>query len=155
MQLIVMRHGVAEVGEPGKDEERALTGAGKKRTQQVVRGLMTVVPKVNTILSSPLVRARQTAELVAEHFKARVEIDESLRPGGEATVVLSRRAAMTTVMVGHEPDLSELIGSLLGGERQSVVVLKKAGCVLLQVERADRAKLLWALTPKLLRRLGK
>ena len=155
MQLLLMRHGPAELGEPGKDELRSLTSDGKRQTLRAVRGLMTLLPKVNSIVSSPLIRARETAEIIASQYKGKVQIDESLSPGGEPTVVLPRRAGAVMIMVGHEPDLSELVGLLLGGVRKSVLVLKKAGCVLLEVERSDHARLVWALPPKVLRQLGK
>ncbi len=150
-----MRHGPAEVGESNQDEIRALTPAGKRKTRQAVHGLMTLLPKVTTIVSSPLTRARETADIVASLYRGKVQIDESLRPGGEPVVVLPGHAGATTIMIGHEPDLSQLIGLLLGAKRNSVLLLKKAGCVLLEVERPEHARLVWAMPPKALRQLGR
>jgi len=151
-----MRHGLAEERMPGVDDEtRALTREGEKRTAEAIRGLKEVLPIVHRVVSSPLLRARQTASLLGEAYAVEVDIEEVLAPGGKASMLLTWGPSERVVaMVGHEPDLSELAGFLLTGEAQSVLELKKAGCVLLSVEGVERARLIWSLPPKVLRRMG-
>lgn len=157
MQLLLMRHGPAEERGPGvEDTTRALTREGERRTAEAIAGLKKVLPTVHRVISSPLLRARQTASLLGEAFGLEVDTEELLAPGGKASMLLTWGPSEKTVaMVGHEPDLSQLAGFLLSGEPKSVLELKKAGCVLLSVEAVVRARLIWSLTPKVLRRLGR
>ena len=116
------------------------------------------------ILSSPYVRARQTAEIVAEAFNARknLECTETLAPSGEPKKLLKRVANVSpapedVLLVGHEPYLSELVSLLVSGERGSSVVMKKGGLCKLEVNslRAGRcASLAWLLTPKQMSLMG-
>ena len=120
MKLYVMRHGPAE--EQSADERdgtRALTPSGRVRCRAVAQRLGELGEHPITIVSSPLVRAVQTAELVAQHVSSidMVSAHSSLAPGalGLAFVYEQLQAGRKRLMiVGHEPDLSTLVGRLLG-----------------------------------------
>jgi phosphohistidine phosphatase len=166
MQLLVIRHAIAEDAEDfarsGKsDELRPLTNDGRERMRAGVRGLRRVCPGVDVLGSSPLLRARQTAEIVAVEFGIRdiAEVD-ALRPGSKRADLLAwlrDHDAGTVAIVGHNPDLSELTGWLVTGEPRSIVNLKKGAAVLLDFAdnrpRAGGATLSWALTPAQMRLL--
>ncbi len=130
-----MRHGPAEDrSASGRDEDRELTPSGRQRTRAVVRAFLEAGEIPHTLVSSPLVRARQTAELlvnVAEtlsdtsHEESQplrpamspIELRRELSPGGPALRLLDellRRAAPSAMLFGHEPDLSSLVTRLTG-----------------------------------------
>lgn len=120
MKLYVMRHGPAEdFAERGRDFDRALTESGRERVRSVARALAAAGESPKVLLSSPLVRAKQTAELVlptATDAKT-VEIEDALRPGGAAAALarqLLRDGRRRVMVVGHEPDLSALVTELTG-----------------------------------------
>lgn len=135
MKLYVMRHGPAEDHSPtGRDADRALTPSGRDRVRSVARALEEKDEAPFTIVSSPLVRALQTAEIVAAVTKldtrvqanaaargsgatGAVEIRRELSPGGDAHELvfqLAREGRRRVMIVGHEPDLSMLVGRLVG-----------------------------------------
>ena len=153
MKLYLVRHGLAEERSPlVADEERPLTGKGKRRTREAFRGLARIA-RPERILSSPLVRAVETAEILARalgHDGFREE--GSLAPGGDPHALLARLAregGESVALVGHEPDLSEL-AFLLAGR----IELKKAGVALIEGEpRPGEGRLAWLLPPLLLARL--
>jgi phosphohistidine phosphatase len=165
-ELYVMRHGAAvERGSAGyaDDSKRPLTPEGRKKVQEIARGLMRLGFDPDWIVSSPLVRAAETARLVAESLGASVAVDfaDPLRPGGspEALIAfLAKRSNRTRVLVvGHEPDLSEMAGRLIGAGRRSHLAFKKGGCCLITFDQfppKSPGKLLWWLTPRILRKLA-
>jgi phosphohistidine phosphatase len=123
MKLYIMRHGPAEdEAASGRDYDRALTASGRDRVMGVARALTDKGEAPLSILSSPLVRALQTAEIVAAVTKLQdrggtVETRREIAPGGAAAeLVESLRAAKRrrVMLVGHEPDLSGLVFQLLG-----------------------------------------
>jgi phosphohistidine phosphatase len=158
MKLYLMRHGPAEgASASGKDEDRALTSAGRDRVRRVAKALVEIDEVPVEILVSPLVRAVQTAEIVALSTKlsereGRVEVREELVPGGHAVTLARRLAAegrRRVMMVGHEPDMSELALALLaplerGFDKAMVVGLHLA-------PDAGAARLRFVLQPKTLR----
>src|SRR5262245_53498062 len=120
-KLIFLRHGLAADREAweGSDEERPLTAEGREKMLRIARGLKKVLPDPpDAILSSSLLRALETAEIVRAAFPTlSVEIDEGLRPGALLANFIKkirRRKEKTILLVGHEPDFSEWILSLLG-----------------------------------------
>jgi phosphohistidine phosphatase len=123
MKLYVMRHGPAEdQSASGVDGERALTAAGRERVRAVARRLVEEGEEPSQVVTSPLVRAVQTAEIVALGTKlgergGTITVARELAPGGSA-VAFARRLAAAGVkrilFVGHEPDLSNLVAGLLG-----------------------------------------
>lgn len=126
MKLYVMRHGTAEdEAASGRDADRALTTSGRDRTRSVARALVTENEAPLTIVSSPLVRALQTAEIVAsvtelekrEGASGVVEVRRELAPGGDGLGLVAemvRSGRKRVMVVGHEPDLSTLVSSLIG-----------------------------------------
>ena len=116
MRLIIVRHGEAASGEP--DELRPLTPDGRADARALGKQLAAEHP--GTVLSSPLLRTRETAEPIAEAAGVQVELDERLAPG--ATVDDVREAvagrAAPVVIVGHQPDCSEIVFALTGREER-------------------------------------
>jgi phosphohistidine phosphatase len=123
MKLYVMRHGPADDGaESGLDRDRALTATGRQRVQEVAKALLDANEEPLNVFTSPLVRAVQTAEIVAiatnlSDRRGTLVVLRDLEPGGvepqlaRRLVSEGRRRAM---LVGHEPDLSSLVSLLLG-----------------------------------------
>jgi phosphohistidine phosphatase len=112
VRLIVVRHAEAAPGEP--DHLRPLTAAGRAAARAL--GEQLAAEQIDAIVASPLVRARETAEAIAEATKTQVERDDRLAPGATADDV---KAAVegkgdTVVTVGHQPDCSEVVLALTG-----------------------------------------
>jgi phosphohistidine phosphatase len=166
MKLLVVRHGAAEdkdeFGRTGKsDDLRPLTTPGKREMREIARGIREVVPAIDALLTSPLVRAMQTAEIVGDEYDREPTTVEWLRPEAPyedvARWARSRREKGTIVIVGHEPHLSGLVSWLLAGSERSVIELKKGAACLLDVEDSagsGSAMLLWSMAPKHLRAIG-
>ncbi|UCH52787.1 MAG: phosphohistidine phosphatase SixA [Pseudomonadota bacterium] len=163
MRVLLIRHAKAEDGSAsGADSQRALTPEGRKDTHKAVRALRSLVQKTDVLASSPLVRAQQTAEILAAGFDdQRVTEVAALSPGTPATTLLAwlldQPIDATVMLVGHEPDLSCFAGLLLSGDPRSVLELKKGAACLIEFKgrvQAGRGCLLWALTPKQLRALS-
>lgn len=114
-----MRHGPAEDDAPsGQDFDRALTAPGRERVRQVARELLRCSHAPLLILTSPLVRALQTAEIVAQHAEVALplQVRREMAPGGNARSLvyeLARNQARDVMVVGHEPDVSSLAAGLL------------------------------------------
>ena len=153
MKLYLMRHGKADWADWDRpDDERPLNKQGAKQMKRVARILRErgVAPAV--ILSSPLPRARQTADHVAEALGLAVTVEPMLAPGFDRLSLrelLKKHDQPTVMMVGHEPDLSNVIEDLTGG----VVVMNKAAIACVNVVDVDApsGELLWLVTPKFLR----
>lgn len=151
MKLYFFRHAIAEDGEI--DERRELTPKGIERTRLSAQMLAQVGVKPSRIFSSPLVRARQTAELLAPTLDAAVQVREELRPGFNSQAAAALLANLPgdedVMLVGHEPDFSQTISAIIGGGE---VVMKKGGLARIDVETTDplRGKLAWLLPPKVL-----
>jgi len=164
--LYVMRHGIAvERGSPGvsDDDARALTAKGKKKLQQVTAGLRRLGFKPDWIVTSPLVRAEETAAIVAQSLASDAPMDscDALRPGGtvgELQAFLSAQPKRRKVLlVGHEPDLSRLVAQWIGAGRNTNLAFRKGGCCLIQWDDtpfASDGQLVWWLTPRLLRAIA-
>jgi len=164
MNLLLLRHGIAvDFGTPGyeRDSERPLTPEGRRKTRAVARALAALGISPDVILTSPLVRAHQTAEIVASSMKLkkRMEICEPLASGGDAKRLIAevnRRHpnAERIMLVGHEPDLSLLASLLLTGCADGVAMeFKKGGVCSLEADelRAGKcATLLWLAPPRVL-----
>ena len=161
MNLFVMRHGIAvDLGAPGitHDAERSLTPEGRSKLAHIVKAMHRMELAFDAIISSPYVRARQTAELVACGFKkpAKVQLCEALIPDGTSVQVVDilRRLKPlpgNLLIVGHEPNLSSLVSVLVGGKGGSCVVFKKGGLCKLCVHSLrpqPDASIEWLLTPK-------
>lgn len=157
--LYFLRHGQAanRADWQGEDSARPLTTDGKRRMQREGAALRALDLAIDLVISSPLLRARQTAEIVASALGlgGRLITDPRLAPGFGPSelkgILAAHRGASALMLVGHEPDFSDTIGQLIGGGRLEV----KKGALAL-VELADRAtlagRLLWLIPPKLLDR---
>jgi phosphohistidine phosphatase len=162
-QLYLLRHGIAEDrGSPGvPDEERRLTPEGEKRVGQVAKGLRRLKIEPDRIVTSPLPRARRTAEIVAEvlGLEDRLEDADVLRAGTSAGSIrewLRGREESCLMLVGHNPDLTDLLGLLLGISVLSLPFdLKKGGIAALESDDGNghNYQLHWLATPKLIRLL--
>ena len=161
MTLYLLRHGIAvDPGTPDflNDADRPLTARGEEKLEQIARAMLALELSFDLILSSPYVRARQTAEIVARAFRPRqaVEVTECLTPGASPRKVIDllvRRPspAESVLLVGHEPHLSSLISLLVSGNTQATVLMKKGGFCKLSAETLKLghcAQLEWLLTPK-------
>lgn len=157
MRLYLLRHGIAEDAGAGmSDAERALTAQGREQLADTSRALERLGLTPGIILTSPLVRAAQTAELVAPALGAAVEQAPELEPGCDLQDVqgLLRRYDYDTIMlVGHEPDFSTLAARLINADEQTIV-LKKGGLIRIDMQgrlQAGRGRLAALFTPKMLR----
>jgi len=162
MNLYLLRHGLAaDESQTGKDADRPLTSKGKRKLRKIAQALEALQLQFELILSSPYLRARQTAEIVAEALNAKhvLELTDCLTPHGDThelfALITSRKPIPRDVLlVGHEPYLSELISVLVSGSSSLAVVMKKAGLCKLSADslKVGRcASLEWLLTPKQLR----
>ena len=131
-ELVLLRHGIAEPRQAGRDHpDRPLTAAGRQRTQLVMAALVRRGLRLDRLLSSPYSRALQTAELALEAGLASgLALDERLKPGGALETLLSSVDGRLG-LVGHEPDLGDLACTLLGCPPGGLV-LKKAGVIQLR-----------------------
>jgi phosphohistidine phosphatase len=163
MELFLLRHGIAvEPGTPGfkTDESRALTDEGRRKLRGVAAAMRAMDLHFDAILTSPLVRARQTAEIVAAELKFKeVQVVHALRPAGTPRAVIEAlqpyAGVQSLLLVGHEPNLSELVTTLISAKSGSCIVFKKAGLCRLEADalRPGRAILHWLLTPAQMLRL--
>jgi phosphohistidine phosphatase len=160
MNLYLLRHGLAEdLGTDGltKDSERPLTAKGEEKLRKIAAGMEALELTFDVILSSPYLRARQTAEIIVEalHARKKIEFSEALTPGGIAKKLIEllnrvNPEPQNVLLVGHEPHLSDLISLLVSGKPGCGVIMKKGGLCKLTAEslRHGRcADLQWLLTP--------
>src|SRR5215475_12113403 len=144
MKLYFLRHGEADWPNWKKpDDERPLTKRGKREMREVAKFLDRLKVRPDLIVTSPLPRALQTAEIAAEQLKAKVRQDEALEPGfgiSELRTVLKRHRSKVSMLVGHEPDFSSVISALTG----AFVKLSKAGVALIDIDpETEKGRLLW------------
>lgn len=164
MKLYVLRHGeAADPDDPrfASDADRPLTPKGVRRTRALARLLRQLEITFDVILSSPLARARETAEIVESglHLQGRLALTENLAPSGDHEELVQQLNALqpapdSILLVGHEPDSSRLISRLCTGGPMLSLDLKKGGLCRMEIEslRAGRcASLEWLLAPRLIR----
>jgi phosphohistidine phosphatase len=166
IELVLVRHAKAGDRDPVKypdDSERKLTDIGRKQMHQVAKGLSRILSEVDVILTSPYTRAAETAEILAPIFspKRAVETYKELSPGGSVKALLAHLQKMPNrclvMLVGHEPDLSGLVAEFIGADETDGLILKKGGCCRIVFEdelEMGAGKLLWLLTPSILRELA-
>ncbi len=160
MDVYIVRHAVAFERDAERwpdDRTRPLTPRGIKRFRLMARGVRRIVPRVDAILSSPLVRAWQTAAILAEEAgwpEAEVfhELEPGRRPGEVLGRLKDRVGAGALALVGHEPGLHELLGLLiLGPNARWNGEMKKGAIAKIVLEsgaRAGSGRLEWLLTAK-------
>lgn len=130
MRLYLVRHAEAAPGEP--DELRSLTPAGRRQAQELAERLRADGVAPDAIITSPLLRARETGEALAEATGAELQPDERLAPGATEEDVRAAVAGRgeTVVVVGHQPDCGRIAAALTGGEEPR---FPAAGCVKLDL----------------------
>lgn len=173
MHLLVVRHAIAESREEharsGRDDgQRPLSKKGRRRFERGARGLAGLLGAPAVVVSSSLVRARQTADLLAAAWddRPRRAESDSLRPGAhpreladwlQAEMGEDGGADTLVAVVGHEPHLSRSVSWLASGAEHPWLRVKKGSAVLLDLPRRPgpgAAVLCWSLAPSHLRRLG-
>jgi phosphohistidine phosphatase len=165
MQLLIVRHAIAEEREtwaPRDDSLRPLTADGKKKMKESAKGLCALVPKLDLLATSPLTRAKQTAQILAKVYeKPEPTVTDVLSPGQRPAAVVAwlrtQSAHKIVAVVGHEPGLGSLASWLAAGSERSFLDLGKGGACLIDLaERieAGEAMLAWVLRPSQLRKLG-
>jgi len=161
MDLYFLRHGIAaERGDPRyKDDSlRPLTAQGQKKMYHEARGMQRLGLKFDTIICSPYLRAKQTAEIVAQSYKLKnktIHFTKNLLPPASIKELLQEIHAhylksKSVLLVGHEPHLTEMISSLLKAPEALDIDLKKGGLCYLSIDRTSKktmASLIWLLTP--------
>ncbi len=149
-----------ERGTPGfkMDADRPLTPKGRRQLRQIAGAMKNMDLRFNLVLSSPFLRARQTAEIVAQSLKLKKHLafSDALMPDGDPKALIRqlnelKPASEHVLLVGHEPYLSQFIARLISGGPDPAIELKKRGVCKLETNslRAGRcARLAWLLTPK-------
>jgi phosphohistidine phosphatase len=167
VRLLVVRHAAAEdkdeFARTGRsDELRPLTAEGKRDMREAARGLRDVVPKIDVLATSPLVRAVETAEILGAAYDREHVIVEALRPESPyddlARWARAHAKKDVVAIVGHEPHLSGLVSWLLAGAKTSFIDLKKGAACMLEIEgvpSSGSAMLLWSMAPRQLRAIGR
>lgn len=162
-ELYIVRHGIAVPhGTPGMaDDERPLTNKGEQRMKQIGRGLVTLDMKPDRIVTSHLIRARRTAQIVAQELGLVDSLEVSSALGADASAEairdwLRERNESRLMIVGHNPAFTDLVSLLTVGEVGKLPFeLKKGGIAALStsVLNGPRYRLDWIAPPALLRRL--
>lgn len=154
MNLYFLRHGLADWPNWNKpDDERPLTDEGFERMKAQAKALKRLGLAPDLIAASPLVRAQQTAQLVADRFDLTVNVTPLLAPGFDlkklSAIVRDLPTVKELIVVGHEPDFSTTISALIGGGR---VVMKKGGLARVEVFSTEplAGQLVWLLAPKVM-----
>jgi phosphohistidine phosphatase len=160
-----MRHGLAVSRGSlrfSDDARRPLVPEGKEKMREIGEGLRRMGFEVDWIVTSPLVRAAETAGIIAESLasSAPVDVCEAMRPGGAPEDVLAylakRPNCRRVLVVGHEPDLSEMAARLIGAGSHANLAFKKGGCCMISFDEfppKSPGQLVWWMTPRLLRKL--
>jgi phosphohistidine phosphatase len=166
MQLYIVRHGIAidrEDPQSPPEAERYLTEEGIEKTKQVAESIAALGISADLLVSSPYVRAIQTAEIFAsalDYARQKIGRSEALLPGAEPGAFfreLARQKEVSTVFCfGHAPHVDELVAAAMGVKRH-ITEMKKAGVALVELKRISppRGQLVWLVTPKLVRKSAK
>jgi phosphohistidine phosphatase len=167
MKIVIIRHAIAMARDEwaeqsANDDLRPVTGEGEKRMRRGAKGLKGVVKRLDIIATSPLLRARQTAQIIADALggPAPTEVAQLVPNGGAESVtewLQGQPSDATIAVVGHEPDLSALMAWLTTANPRAFMPLKKGGACLLEADDvpiAGNCQLRWALTPAQLRDLA-
>lgn len=158
MRVFIIRHAIAEDRAPGVvDDERRLTKRGKKRFRLAARGLARLHAPPSAMVSSPLVRARQTARIAARAWDGMEFTRDGALAGGSIEDVLALLfrfpADASVALVGHEPQLSELLAHLVGSKDAACLAFKKGGVAVVDLPEGSRSagRLAAFLPPRVLR----
>ena len=164
MNLYLLRHGIAEERNPlgsKPDPARQLTPEGIRKIERIACAMQSMELEFDVVLSSPFLRAVETARIVADKFEvaSKLEQDKSLAPDGNPQQLITSlekrgRKASHILLVGHEPYLSRLISLLVSGDTSLQIELKKGGLAFLEIRNLHYGRcaiLKWLLTPGQLR----
>ena len=163
MNLYLFRHGIAvERGLPGyeDDSQRPLTSKGAARIYRIAQAVKQLGVEFDLILSSPYVRAQQTAQIIASYYgiEENLRLSENLVPGTPPSTLIGEihetyATALSILVVGHEPYLGALSGTLLAGDEKVALAFKKGGLCKFSIDEliyGRCASLDWLITPKLM-----
>jgi len=164
VELYLIRHGIAVNRDSDiLDEERMLSLEGRQKTQKVAKRLEELGLRFNLILTSPLVRSHQTAEILQSYGLSRqLEVANALAPCGDIQDWLdwleqwqqAASGSLVLALVGHQPNLSQWAEILVWGEARNVISLKKAGIIGLKLPETESpvgtSQLFWLTQPKFL-----
>ncbi|QNN24707.1 phosphohistidine phosphatase SixA [Planctomycetales bacterium ZRK34] len=153
----MFRHGIAEAhGPDGSDASRRLTSAGVKKTREAAAGLSRFAHVPEVILTSPLTRAVQTADILGATLDLRPQVEDVLAYGPAEAVIqmLSERSENTVMLVGHEPTFSQCVERVCTRGAEGFVQMKKAGCACVSYDPGRQGRLMWLASPKMLRALA-
>lgn len=164
LEIVLVRHAIAFERDRARwrdDRQRPLTPEGKRKFRKAAAGLAKWLPKVDCMLTSPLVRARETAALLTEIARWPRAVDcPELAPGGNPTAVLALlhvQKVKRIALVGHEPDLSALLSVCIGGSDSTLPVPMKKGaiaCIFFSAQaRAGKGVLTAFIPPHALRKM--
>jgi phosphohistidine phosphatase len=166
MKLYLVRHGIAVdrlSGEITSDFKRPLTSEGKEEVADVATGLKFIGVKPNYLVTSPLVRAKQTAEIFAKvfNYKEQIVFSEALAPGGLVSdlykVIDDLKNANEVCLFGHQPDMTRLAQSLLWGGPDLDIPFKKSGVCRIDIydlPPTSPGTLKWFITPRIASAIG-
>ena len=159
-----MRHGEAGTRNTiNHDYERSLTAEGRVEMEKIAKSLKALKINIDAIGTSPLKRARETAEIVAKVLKLtkKMEVWEELSPEGEMNELFERLAKVkedsTVLIIGHEPYLSTLVGDLISNRTGTRIVLKKGGTAKIVINSLTpkaSGELRWLLTPRQMKKIS-
>lgn len=166
MMLYVVRHALAEDLAAGGDEARHLTETGRQRTLKAAAGMQALGLEFDLILTSPLARAAETAEIIAAVYatgltpRVLMELASGIAPADAVAALAPHGRNDSVMIVGHEPQLSAMVSILLTGEPDAMHLrMRKGGCVALELPanriQPGAAELLWMMTQRQLRKLRK
>jgi phosphohistidine phosphatase len=163
MRLLIIRHAIAVPhGTPGvAEDDRPLTPRGRRRFRVAARGLARLVRRPDAILTSPLPRARQTAEIAARVWGKAEPHDTAALAGGSwndlAAALRKYPSEAVVAIVGHEPHLSGTLARLIGAGEGERLIFRKGGAALVDIPEGidDGGSLCWFLTPRILRALAR
>ena len=157
MDLFILRHGKAgQSSDNAGDSTRNLTKAGRSEIRKATRWMKKKNLRFDGIATSPLARAYQTAEIVAKSLdlKGRLEVWDELAPGGDSDTICYHASQAgkdaSVILVGHEPDLSGLIGRIINGGETASLVITKGGLAKIRnfsFNGKPSGELQWLLTP--------
>ena len=164
MNLYLLRHGIAaepDLAGYAPDSERPLTAKGAARLRETARAMQKLKLSFDLVLSSPFLRAKQTAEIIVRNLKLKkkLSITDDLTPVGNPRLVIQelnllRPEPENVLLVGHEPYLGKLIALLAAGNTSLEIDFKKGGLCKLEAEfllYGRCSKLVWLLTPRQMR----
>lgn len=158
-KLYIIRHGIAgeRLEDEKEDELRSLTKKGKKEFKAISKELRDLDVRFDEVISSPLIRALETAEIAHKYCSDsnKIVVSELLRPDGSYTPLIQYlnklKAKGSVAIVGHEPFLSIFASYCLTNTKDPIINLKKGGVLALEIDKMIKpgnSKLLWLLEPK-------